>query len=109
MCLSGEPDLHEAEATMRLVSGLARAARRDIPVRVLLNRVRRTQLARHAAREAAELPLLTATLSDLVAYGEISFSGQLPKQGATAEEVDRLMIKLRSLDWLPERHDAMTH
>lgn len=108
-CLSGEADLHEAEATVRLVSGLARAARREIPVRVLLNRVRRTQLARHAAREAAELPLLTVTLSDLVAYGEISFSGQIPRQGAAAEEVDRLMIELRSLGWLPQRHDAMTY
>jgi chromosome partitioning protein len=60
---------------VRLISGLARAARRDIPARVLLNRVKRTQLARHTAGEAAGLPLLAVTLSDLVAFGEVSFSG----------------------------------
>jgi chromosome partitioning protein len=38
---------------IRLVIGLARASRRDIPACVLLNRVRRTQLARHAADEIA--------------------------------------------------------
>ena len=100
-CLSGEADLHEAEATVRLVDGLARAARRDIPARVLLNRVRRTQLARHAAKEAADLPLLTTTLSDLVAYGEVSFSGQAPATGAAADELARLIAELRSLGWLP--------
>ena len=67
--LAGKADITEAEKTVRLVEGLARAARRDIPAPVLLNRVRRTQLARHAAREVegARLPLLAATLGDLVA------------------------------------------
>jgi chromosome partitioning protein len=67
LTLSGEADIKEAEKTVRLVGGLARAARRDLPARVLLNRVKRTQLARHAAREIerAILPLLAATLSDL--------------------------------------------
>lgn len=80
--LSGEADITEAEKTVRLVEGLARAARRDIPARVVLNRVKRTQLARHAAREVekAALPALTATLGDLVAYGEMTFSGRVPDQ-----------------------------
>ena len=107
-CLSGESDLHEAEATVNLVNGLARAARREIPVKVLLNRVRRTQLARHAAQEAAALPLLTTTLSDLVAYGEMSFSGHVPVQGIAGEELTRLVDEMRSLGWLPQRHDALT-
>jgi chromosome partitioning protein len=61
--LSGEADVTEAENTVRLVEGLAQAARRDIPARVLLNRVKRTQLARHVLREieAAGLPMLTST------------------------------------------------
>jgi chromosome partitioning protein len=79
--LSGEADITEAEKTVRLVEGLARAARRDIPARVLLNRVKRTQLARHAAREIerAILPLLTASLGDLMAYGEMTSSGRVPE------------------------------
>ena len=73
--LSGEADITEAEKTIRLAEGLARAARREIPALILLNKQRRTQLARHAANEIAnaELPRLTASLSDLVAFGELSY------------------------------------
>ena len=108
--LSGEADITEAEKTVRLVEGLARAARRDIPARVLLNRVKRTQLARHAAREIerATLPLLAATLGDLVAYGEMTFSGRVPDQGAAGEELTRLIAELRALGWIPECQSVLT-
>ena len=107
--LSGEADVTEAEKTVRLVEGLARAARRNIPARVLLNRVRRTQLARHAAKEieAARLPLLASSLGDLVAYGEMTFSGRIPDLGTAADELTRLVAELRALDWIPARHEAM--
>ena len=64
--LAGEADVTEAEKTVRLAQGLARAARREIPTCVVLNKVRRTQLARHAAGEvaAAGLVRLDATLSE---------------------------------------------
>jgi len=60
--LSGEADVTETEKTVRPVES---AARRDIPACVLLNRVRQTTSARHAAAEikAAGLPRLTAVLS----------------------------------------------
>ena len=92
--LSGEADVTEAEKTVRLAEGLARAARREIPVCVLLNRVRRTQLARHAAQEiiTASLPRLAASLSDLVAYGELSYSGRIPAAGTAATEISALLI-----------------
>jgi chromosome partitioning protein len=108
--LSGEADITEAEKTVRLVEGLARAARRDIPARVLLNRVKRTQLARHAAREAeaARLPILATTLGDLVAYGEMTFSGRVPDQGTAADELNRLVAELGALGWTPSRQDALT-
>lgn len=100
--LSGEADVTEAEKTVRRLAGFAQAARRDIPVRVLLNRVKRTQLARHALREitAAALPILASTLSDLVAYGEMTYSGRVPDQGAAAEEIDRLLAELHALGWI---------
>jgi chromosome partitioning protein len=105
--LSGEADVTEAENTVRLVEGLARAARREIPARVLLNRMRRTQLARHAKRELAALPLLTSTLGDLVAYGEMTFSGRVPEEGTAAgDEVVRLMAELRGLGWIPAAGDT---
>lgn len=101
--LAGEADLTEAENTVRLAGGLARAARREIPVRVLLNRVKRTHLARHAAKELAEagLPRLEASLSDLVAYGELSFSGRVPRAGAAAAELSCLVAELHGLGFVP--------
>ena len=101
--LCGEADVTEAEKTIRLSEGLARAARREIPARVLLNRVRRTQLSRHAAKEieAAGLPTLSASLSDLVAYGEMSYSGRIPAVGPAATEIAALIRELREYGWLP--------
>ena len=102
--LAGEADITEAEKTVRLAEGLARAARRAIPSFVLLNRVRKTQLARHAAREvrSASLPRLDATLSDLVAYGELSYSGRLPS-GAALQEVRFLLRELQKKGAIPLR------
>lgn len=100
--LSGEADITEAEKTVRLAEGLARAARRQIPTAVLLNKVRRTQLAKHAMQEiaAAGLPRLESTLSDLVAYGELSYSGRLPQAGPALVEVAGLLAELRERGWL---------
>ena len=102
--LSGEADVTEAEKTVRLAEGLARAARREIPTAVLLNRVRRTQLSRHAAHEilTANLPRLEASLSDLVAYGELSYSGRIPTTGTAAAEIAALLAELRARGWLPQ-------
>jgi chromosome partitioning protein len=101
--LSGEADVTEAEKTVRLAEGLARAARREIPTAVLLNKVRRTQLTRHATQEiaAAGLPRLESTLSDLVAYGELSYSGRIPQTGPAAIELAGLLAELRARNWLP--------
>ncbi|MCB8878287.1 ParA family protein [Acidisoma silvae] len=101
--LAGEADITEAEKTVRLVDGLAKAARRDIPARVMFNRVRRTSLAKHAEAEAdrAKLPRLLSSLSDLVAYGEMSYSGRLPTSGPAAAEVSALIEELIKLGWIP--------
>ncbi len=100
--LAGEPDVKEAERTVRLVDALAAAARRPIPARVVLNRQRaNTALAHHTLGEAKALPMLAAGLSDLVAYGEMTFSGRLPAGGKAAAEVAALIAELRGLGWLP--------
>jgi chromosome partitioning protein len=97
----GEGDVTEAARTVELVAGVASAARRHIPSRVVLNRVRpSTALSRHAAAEAGSLPRLDAALSDLVAYGEMGFSGRMPT-GKAGSEVAVLMDELRNLGWLP--------
>jgi chromosome partitioning protein len=100
----GEGDVTEASRTVELVTGVASAARREIPARVVLNRARpSTALSKHAAAEAASLPTLKTFLSDLVGYGEMGFSGRLPT-GKAGAEIAALMTELRDLGWLP-RHD----
>jgi chromosome partitioning protein len=105
--LVGEADITEAEKAIKLVAGLSQAARRDIPARILLNRVKRTTLARHALAELtkAGLPRLTSSLSDLVAYGELTYSGRLAEGGTAPAEVAALVAELHGLDWLP-RNDV---
>lgn len=99
----GEGDVTEAARTVELVAGVASAARREIPARVILNRVRpSTTLSKHAAAEAKSLPKLKTGLSDLVAYGEMGFSGRMPT-GKAASEVSTLIAELRAIGWLPKR------
>src|SRR3978361_337411 len=97
----GEGDVTEAGRTVDLVAGVASAARREIPSRVMLNRVRSsTALSRHAAAEAGPLPKLEAGLSDLVAYGERVFSGRMPT-GKAGTEATALIAELRAIGFLP--------
>ncbi len=108
----GEGDVTEAARTIELVSGVAAAARREIPARVVLNRVKATTaLSKHALAEAAALPKLNTQLSDLVSYGEMGFSGRMPT-GKVAIEVAALLDELRELGWLPDAgrktHDINT-
>ena len=100
----GEADVMEAQRTVAYVAGLARSTRRTIPVCVVVNRVpRHTTLSRHVTAEIERLglPRLDTTISEAVAYGEMSFSGALPTTGAAAEEVAALMAELRENGWLP--------
>ena len=102
----GEGDVVEAGRTVGFVEGLAKMARRPIPVRVLANRLRKnTTLTKHvlAEMDATGLPRLAASLSEAVSYGEMSFSDGLPKSGTALEEVVALVTELREMRWLPEK------
>jgi chromosome partitioning protein len=100
----GEGDLVEAQRTVSYVHGLSRSTRRTIAVRVVANRIRRgTTLSRHVLTEieALELPRLQTAMSEAVAYGEISFSGTLPKDGTAADEIAALLAELREAGGVP--------
>jgi hypothetical protein len=43
------------------------------------------------------------SLSDLVAYGELTYSGRLPDKGPAFAEVSALIKELRDLDWVPRK------
>ena len=51
--------------------------------------------------EAAGLPRLQATLSDLVAYGEMSYSGRIPQTGPAVAEIAAVLAELRARFGLP--------
>jgi chromosome partitioning protein len=100
----GEADLIEAQRTVAYVGGLARSTRRAIPVRVVANRIRRqTTLSRHvlAELERLGLPRLQTVISETVAYGELTFAGELSEVGPAAEESAALIAELRGEGWLP--------
>jgi chromosome partitioning protein len=104
----GEGDVIEAQRTIGYVEGLGRSIRRPIPARVVANRIRRgTTLSRHVLAELDRLglPRLRTVLSEAVAYGEIGFSGILPKDGTAMSELAALMAELREARWLPELHN----
>jgi len=106
----GEGDLIEAQRTVSYVEGLGRSPRRSIPVRVVANRIRRTTtLSRHvlAQLETLKLPRLQTVLSEAVSFGEISFSGILPRDGTPATEIAAVVAELRGAGWLPHLREGI--
>jgi chromosome partitioning protein len=96
-------DVVETGKTVQLAEGLAKAARRQVPVRVLGNRIKRALVARHALSELdeAKLPRLSTTLSDVVAYVEFTHNGRLPAAAPASFEIASLVDELRELGWVP--------
>ena len=67
-------------------------------MRVIANRIRRaTTLSRHVLTQmdALKLPRLQTVLSEAVAFGELSFSGVLPREGTSVSKIDALVAELR--------------
>jgi chromosome partitioning protein len=96
-------DVVETGKTVQLAQGLAKAARRDVPIRVLGNRIKRALVARHALSELddAGLPRLASTLSDVVGYVELTHNGKLPATNPAAAEIVAFVHELQTLDWVP--------
>jgi chromosome partitioning protein len=101
----GEADLVEAQRTVAYVHGLSRSTRRPIEVRVVANRIRRgTMLSGHVLTEldTLKLPRLQIIIGEAVAFGEIGFSGAIPKEGVATEEITALLAELRAAGGLPK-------
>ena len=45
--------------------------------------------------DALKLPRLQTVLSEAVAFGELSFSGVLPREGTSVSKIDALVAELR--------------
>lgn len=100
----GEGDLVEAQRTVAFVGGLSRSTRREIPVKVVANRIRRgTSISRHVLTEldTLGLPHMKATLSEAVAYAEVGFTGVIPTDGTAAKEAAELLAELSAVGGIP--------
>jgi chromosome partitioning protein len=102
-CKSSEGDLFEARTTSTKVRSLSVTTRRTIPAKVVLNSVRTTAVAAHAAEQISEagLTALSATLGHRADYEVMTHSGRVPHTGAAYREINALLDELRALDWLP--------
>jgi len=102
-CKSSEADLYEARTTSNKVKSLAVTTRRSIPAFVVLNSVRTTAVAAHAAQQIAEAGLsrLEASLGHRADYETMTHSGRLPTSGAAHREVVALVQELRQRGAMP--------
>jgi len=101
-CKASEADLFEARTTAAKVTSLAVTTRRDIPARAVLNSVRATSVAGHAAQQVAEagIEALRSTLGHRADYEALTHTGRSPHTGAAHREVIALTAELEGMGWL---------
>jgi chromosome partitioning protein len=107
-CKSSEADLFEARKTATKVRSLAVTTRREIPALVVLNSVRSTAVADHAAAEVSDagLDTMQTTLGHRADFEAMTHSGRVPHTGAAYRELTSLLRELRERDWLPGLKDS---
>lgn len=99
-CQLSSADVVEAAKTRQLVASAAKMTRQDIPARVVLTDYQaKTVVAGHVERELAAcgLETLETKLHRLVAFKEMTFTGEVPTEGPAAVQVETLMAELASL------------
>lgn len=103
-CQLSSADVVEAAKTRRLVASAAAMTRQDIPARVVLTDFQaRTVVAGHVERELAScgLEVLEARLHRLVAFKEMTFTGEVPTDGSAAAQVEALVAEIAGFGALP--------
>lgn len=103
-CQLSSADVVEAAKTRRLVASAAAMTKQDIPTWVVLTDYQaKTVVAGHVERELAAcgLDVLEARLHRLVAFKEMTFTGDVPAEGAAALQVGALMAEVAALGALP--------
>lgn len=101
-CKASEADLYEARTTATKVASLAVTTRREIPARAVLNSVRATSVAGHAAQQVAEagIQALRSTLGHRADYEALTHTGRSPHTGAAYREVSALIAELQQMKWI---------
>ena len=99
----------EGMRAARHVASFAKAARRDIPFRVVLSRWTPKGLVERALMhdiEEAGLPTLGQHLSDLSDYRKFTVSGAVPVTGRIAEQANALIAELVAIGVVAARKAA---
>ena len=103
-CQLSSSDVVEASKTQQLIASAAAMTRQTIPSRVVLTDYQaKTVVAGHVERELTScgLQMLEAKLHRLVAYKEMTFTGDVPGEGAAAAQVAALLDEIAALGALP--------
>lgn len=103
-CQLSSADVVEAAKTRHLVRSAAAMTRQEIPARVVLTDFQaKTVVAGHVERELAAcgLEVLGARLHRLVAFKEMTFTGEVPMEGPAAAQVEALLAEIAGLGALP--------
>lgn len=103
-CQLSSADVIEATKTRQLVQSAATMSRQDIPARVVLTDYQpNTVIAGHVEQElaACELEILPTKLTRLVAFKEMTFSGEVPMTGGAGALVQSLLVDVGALVELP--------
>ena len=97
-------DVIEAIKTVKLVRSASEMTRREIPARVVFTDYQpNTRIATHTEGEVAKYGLtsLATKLTRLVAFKEMTFTGEVPRAGPAGALVDELLAELKGIGTLP--------
>ena len=97
-------DIVEAIKTVKLVKSASGMTRRNISARVIFTDYQpNTNIATHTEAEVRryELPALDTKLNRLVAFKEMTFTGEVPHGGAAGVQVNMLLKEIKALGALP--------
>jgi chromosome partitioning protein len=103
-------DVVEAIKTIRLVRSASEMTRREILARVLFTDYQpNTNIAAHTEREVKRygLPTMRSKLHRLVAFKEMTFTGEVPAAGAAGAQVEELLGELGELGILGAPEEPM--
>jgi chromosome partitioning protein len=103
-CQLSSADVLEAAKTKQLVESAARMTKSEIPVRAVLTDYQAgTNIGAHVEKELAACGLepLRTRLHRLVAFKEMTFTGEVPSTGTAGTQVASLVAEVATLGALP--------
>lgn len=105
-CMPDRGGVVEASKTAKLVTSFAKAARRDIPYRIVRTRWVPSRIGpREATRDLEELglPVLSRFIPALSKFDNMFFDGAIPTQGNVGFEMVKMIRELITLGVIPAR------